>query len=156
MELQTGMILVAHPNLRDPDFGHSVFLIDEHDGLGTSGVNLAGRKLKPRVFSGGPLPTTPKLLYAGEPVDGAFGIGATGYCTVNIYKDAAGLQPKHLLERKHPTDVVLVGHAGWGVGQLEGEMGMGIWLLTSATLDELLRVPPQERWNLALSKYREQ
>jgi putative transcriptional regulator len=45
----------------------------------------------------------------------------------------------------------LLGYAGWGPGQLEGEIEEGSWLATDFDASLLLDTPPKERWNAALS-----
>jgi len=52
---------------------------------------------------------------------------------VATHKDALDL-----IVRKQEAQVRLCsGHAGWGSGQLEGEMEAGGWLSTRATLDDV-------------------
>ena len=40
----------------------------------------------------------------------------------------------------------MLGYAGWGAGQLEGELIDNSWLTVPADLDVLFRTPDEEKW----------
>jgi putative transcriptional regulator len=42
-----------------------------------------------------------------------------------------------------------LGYAGWGGGQLEGEMRQNAWLSGPADENIIFQTPVEERWNLA-------
>ena len=43
-----------------------------------------------------------------------------------------------------------VGHAGWGPGQLDGEIERGDWILEPAALEDAFTVQPPELWSEVL------
>jgi putative transcriptional regulator len=54
---------------------------------------------------------------------------------------AAGKGPDNAL--------VALGYAGWGSGQLEGEMSANAWLTVPADRDIIFTIPFEERWRAA-------
>jgi putative transcriptional regulator len=54
---------------------------------------------------------------------------------------AAGKGPDNAL--------VALGYAGWGSGQLEGEMTANAWLTVPADRDIIFSIPFEERWRAA-------
>jgi putative transcriptional regulator len=137
----TGCLLVAHPNMLDPNFRRSVLFISSHDPTdGAMGVILnrpldkhvsdlvsdtppAGLEDVP-VFLGGPVGRNQLMFAAFE------------------WEDANGLRLNHnvALNEAHerveddPASVrAFVGYAGWTAGQLEAEMKQKAWILQKPT-----------------------
>jgi putative transcriptional regulator len=143
----TGHFLVASRYLRDPNFVRSVVLMIHHDWEGAMGVvinrpsektvrevwQIIGNDPCDRddfVFVGGPVPSRPLALHAIE----AF---AQHEVLPGLYV-ATHHDALDLIVRKKDTAVrIYSGHAGWGSGQLEGEMEAGGWLSTRATIDDV-------------------
>jgi putative transcriptional regulator len=142
--LKAGSILVAHPDLNDPDFGRSVILILNHDEGGTLGVNVAVAPVKGSICASGPLPLPgPICLRKAEPgSDDSKPVGDSGYAVGPVRSRAD-------LEAVPDGGMVLVGYAGWGQGQLSDEMGMGAWFPTTTSLEAILKAAPADRWKLA-------
>jgi putative transcriptional regulator len=64
---------------------------------------------------------------------------------VRVLKDAgAGKGPARLF--------VALGYAGWGPGQLEGELRRKDWLIAPGDTDLIFDVDPKERWDRALAR----
>ena len=147
MKSLAGHLLVASPQLQDPNFSQSVVLMIQHTEEGALGVvlNRPGEKTIeevweliefepcPRydaVYVGGPVPGpiiavhTSKEL-ADQPIGG--GLFAS---THNVHVDALVRQTEHPVR-------LFSGHSGWGGGQLEGEMQVGGWLTAPATIDDV-------------------
>jgi putative transcriptional regulator len=143
----TGHFLVASRYLRDPNFARSVVLMIHHNEEGAMGVvinrpsdksvrevwEMIGNDPCDRedfIFIGGPVPGPLVALHTIE----AFGQHEVlPGLHVATHKDALDL-----IVRKKDTRVRLYsGHAGWGSGQLEGEMEAGGWLSTRATLEDV-------------------
>jgi putative transcriptional regulator len=41
---------------------------------------------------------------------------------------------------------LFLGYAGWGPGQLEGEMAEGVWLTAPASREAIFDVAPESMW----------
>jgi len=144
-----GQILIASPGLRDPRFDHTVILMVRHSPGGALGVvvnrPLGERPLTNllddigeknsgvigslRVFSGGPV----------QPEIG-FVIHSTDYHrpeTIDIDGRVAMTSSREILRDiagQHGPARILVafGYAGWGPGQLEGELAQRAWFTAAA------------------------
>ena len=143
----TGRFLVASRYLRDPNFARSVVLMIHHSQEGAMGVvinrpsdksvrevwELIGNDPCDRddfIFIGGPVPGPLVALHSvaafaqHEVLSGLY---------VATHKDALDL----IVRKKDAAVRLYSGHAGWGSGQLEGELEAGGWLSTRATIDNV-------------------
>src|SRR5216110_4031181 len=146
-----GSLLVAHPNMLDPNFRRTVLFISEHDpGEGALGV-IINRPLDRQVadlvtevppegladvpvFLGGPVGKN-QLMFAAFEWQKGTGLKLNH----NIALDEASDQgQKNLL-----TVCAFVGYAGWGAGQLENEVKQKAWVIQNAnpSLLKLDRLP---------------
>jgi putative transcriptional regulator len=141
-------LLIAMPQLLDPNFRRAVVLLIHHDAEGTFGVvlnrstEISAAQLcesididwngdpRAEIHWGGPVqPQTGWVLFDdAAAVDGddarevVPGVGFAGSLTV--LKRMASEPPSHLR--------ILLGYAGWGPGQLESELAQGAWLVAPA------------------------
>jgi putative transcriptional regulator len=136
-ETFAGKLLVAHPNLLDPNFRRTVLFISAHEpNEGALGVIL-NRPLDKHVcdlvnesppegladvpvFLGGPVGKDQLMLAAFEWENGE-GLKVNHGVNVDEATAIAGTNPKSIC--------AFVGHAGWGAGQLEAEMKQKAWVL---------------------------
>lgn len=134
----TGNLLLAHPAMKDPNFGRTVVLMSAHDANGALGV-VINRPLRRRLdeisadFALGPLAKVP--LYSGGPVEKEKLI-----LTAWRWREEAeefelqfGLDPERaaaLVAEPGYTLRGFLGYAGWGQGQLENEMKHNTWFVT--------------------------
>jgi len=146
-----GSLLVAHPNMLDPNFRRTVLFVSEHDpkegALGViinrpldrpvaelvTGTPPAGLADVP-VFLGGPVGKNQLMFAAFE-----WQKGAVLKLNHNIAFDGeSDACPKNQL-----TVCAFVGYAGWGAGQLETEVKQKAWLVQKAnpSLLKLDRLP---------------
>lgn len=141
----TGSLLVAHPNMLDPNFRRTVLFISAHDPAdGAVGVILnrpldkhvsdlvsedppAGLADVP-VFLGGPVGRNQLMFAAFEWQKGQ---GVTLNHNVNV-DDAS-----ERIEHDPGSICAFVGYAGWSAGQLEAEMKQNAWLLQKPTRSAL-------------------
>lgn len=145
---KAGDIFVAHPMLdADPDFGRGVFLVIKTGDAGTLAVNIAGAEIMDgKVTKSGPIDGR-ALLYLRKTDDKqGLVLGDTGYSAGPVYPDAEGMA---LLEDKPADALVLMGYAGWGKGQLAKETKAGAWFESTASLEDIIRLPREERWDAA-------
>lgn len=161
-----GRLLVATPELTDPNFERSVVLLVGHDASGALGVVLnratevAVREVlpigwhalaaEPRVvFEGGPVQPEAALCLGrtvpgGAPrgfhaVDGAVG-------TLDLSGDPVALVG--VVERVR----VFAGYAGWTAGQLEEEIRAGGWLVLDALPGDAFVARPEDLWAMVLRR----
>jgi putative transcriptional regulator len=134
-----GSLLVAHPNMLDPNFRRTVLFISEHDpSQGALGV-IINRPLDRRVadlvsdvppaglaevpvFLGGPVGKN-QLMFAAFEWQKGQGLRL---------KHNVAFQPATSEEKNLVTICAFVGYAGWGAGQLEGELKQKAWILQKA------------------------
>ena len=96
------------------------------------------------------------MLFRSVQRDGlvALGWGATsqgplplGLCSVDL---------DHQPELVRGTGVervrIFAGYAGWGGGQLEGELAMGAWWVTDAAVDDVFCAEPARLWSTVLRR----
>ncbi len=158
-EIGAGKLLVAKPELRDPNFAESVILIVQYDpDKGAAGLilnrrtgvplakvfpGLKGAKLDP-VYEGGPveIETAQALLRAKEKPEGAIRLFGDVYLSGSkdvIEKSvASGASPKLF----H----VYAGYGGWAAGQLEEEIEIGGWSVMTATAAIVFDDDPDSLW----------
>lgn len=136
-----GQLLVATPQLLDPNFWRSIVLLLQHDEDGAIGVVL-NRPTMERVDSHipawGPVAAKPGIVHFGGPVDPRVAIGlATGQ--VGEPAGVPGLSIVDLEVTPGP-DLAAVriysGYSGWGGGQLEAEIAEGSWYVVPAAPDD--------------------
>ncbi|HEY4270996.1 MAG TPA: YqgE/AlgH family protein [Candidatus Udaeobacter sp.] len=147
-----GSLLVAHPNMLDPNFRRTVLFVSEHDpNEGALGVIINRPLDKPvtelvsgvpptdladvPVFLGGPVGKN-QLMFAAFEWQKGEGLRLNHNVALDESSDASG--QKNLL-----TVCAFVGYAGWGAGQLESEVKQKAWLIQKAnpSLLKLDRLP---------------
>ncbi len=133
----TGQLLVAHPNMLDPNFRRSVLLISAHDAEeGAMGV-IINRPLDKQVselltdpapgaladvpvFLGGPVGTN-QLMFAA--------FDWAGRDSLSLNQHVAIDEANELAEHDRNAIRAFVGYAGWTAGQLENELRQNAWVL---------------------------
>jgi putative transcriptional regulator len=132
-----GLLLVAHPNMLDPNFRRTVLFISAHDPEdGALGI-IINRPLDKHVadlvseeppagladvpvFLGGPVGRN-QLMFAAFEWENSEGLKLNH----NVGVEEASERIDH-----DPTSIrAFVGYAGWDAGQLEAEMKQNAWLL---------------------------
>jgi putative transcriptional regulator len=140
-----GSLLVAHPNMLDPNFRRTVLFISAHDpDDGALGVILnrplgkhvadlvseetpAGLADVP-VFLGGPVGRN-QLMFAAFEWQKGKGLKLNHNVNVEEANERANEDPLSIC--------AFVGYAGWTAGQLEIEMKQNAWLLQKPTRSAL-------------------
>jgi putative transcriptional regulator len=166
----TGKLLIAMPGMGDPRFDRSVVLLCVHSGDGAMGLivnkpapdlafgDLLGQlgiasgrdDIRLPVHVGGPVEHgrgfvlhTTDYGRAGATlgIDDRFGMTAT----LEILEDIArGQGPRSAL--------LALGYAGWGPGQLEGEIQRNGWLTGEASEGLVFATPDADKWAAALGE----
>jgi len=159
-ELDKGVFLVASPELRDPNFFHTVVLLVEYDQNGAMGLvinrptEIALTKALPhvgeledradRVYFGGPVARDTVLLLvrsAAEPSDAS-------HVFADIYVSLSARTLREVLREQGRRDTfqAYAGYAGWAPGQLEDEIDRGDWHLSRADAEMVFRSDPEQLW----------
>jgi putative transcriptional regulator len=164
MDSLRGKLLLAGPTLKDPNFDRTVVLITEHTEEGAMGLVLnrpseavldeavpdlawVGDGDDP-VFVGGPVAPTGVIVLA-EWIDPAQ--------AVVLVEDDLGFVPGDLDDTSSLAGAirrarVYAGHAGWGPGQLEGELAEEAWIVEAPQREELFSVEPEGLWAAVLRR----
>lgn len=136
-----GSLLIAHPNMVDPNFRRTVLFVSEHEpNEGALGVIINRPLDRPvgelvsgappdgladvPVFLGGPVGKN-QLMFAAFEWQKGTGVKLNHNVVLDEEVDACG--KKNLL-----TVCAFVGYAGWGAGQLEGEVNQKAWVVKKA------------------------
>lgn len=167
-----GKFLIAMPALADPRFERAVVLICSHSPRGAMGM-IINKPLKDLEFGelldqlglerdqrarpvpvhfGGPVePGRGFVLHDGDweasngttRLDGGLSMTATQEILVEL---GHGRGPGRAL--------LALGYAGWGPGQLEGEIARNDWLTTEAVPDLVFGAQNDGKWTAALARLR--
>jgi len=136
-ETYAGSLLVAHPNMLDPNFRRAVLFISAHtpdDGALGVILNRPLEKQVSEVVSEAPLNALDKVpVFFGGPV----GRDRLIFASLE-WKTGEGLKLNHNVDLdeankqigKSPGSIrAFIGYAGWGAGQLEAEMKQNAWVI---------------------------
>ncbi len=158
-------LLLAMPQMEDPNFARSVVLLCKHEADGAMGL-VVNRPTGTRVSSvlevepplrhdngleiwmGGPVETERGwLLLADHPgttdtIDVSGGIFLSG--SMDVLRRS--IEDKAVSGRAR----FLLGYAGWAGGQLESELAASAWLTAEVTADLIFRTDPEQMWQTAI------
>jgi putative transcriptional regulator len=165
----SGKLLLAMPGMADPRFERAVIAMCVHDENGAVGIGI-GHKRAGITFRGllRQLEIEPGVapdcaVHHGGPVEP--GRGFVLHSTDWGGQDSVHVNPgngeifaltgtidvlRAIAEGKGPSRwIVALGYAGWGEGQLEGEMTRHGWFAADANAPILFDTPTDERWAAA-------
>jgi putative transcriptional regulator len=162
-------MLIAMPGMVDQNFAGSVTLLCQHNEAGAIGITInrlstfslgeimaqlqidcSDDTIRQRpVLEGGPVaPDRGFVLHSPrEGYESSLAIGKDIMVTTSrdvLAEIARGEGPDKFL--------VALGYAGWGGGQLEGEMRANAWLSVAADTDIVFDMPLPSRFNEALGR----
>ncbi|MGH9042036.1 MAG: YqgE/AlgH family protein [Acidimicrobiia bacterium] len=159
-----GRLLVATPELADPNFERAVVFLLEHTPEGAVGVVVnrpSGASLSEAgadwngwdafaappevVFVGGPVSRTAVIAVARS-VEGK----TDGFQPV--LGDDVGVVDLGVEPRDVEAVRLFAGYAGWAGGQLEGELTAGGWFILDALPSDPLSPDPDELWRAVLRR----
>jgi putative transcriptional regulator len=161
-------LLLAMPQLRDPNFARTVVLLCEHGAHGSLGfvVNrptdipaATAVALDPPLrgdsgmllWSGGPVePQRGFLLLGDDP-----GEAESQRISAGLHLTASVEVLRKLLEAPSPEILrqrcrLLLGYAGWGPGQLDAELAASAWLTAPPDPELVFESPADEMWERAI------
>jgi putative transcriptional regulator len=163
VESGRGQLLIAGPTLGDPNFWRTVVLVVEHNDEGALGLVLnrpseatVGDALPELaelvdpdddVLIGGPVQQSAVIVLAEfeDPGDAAL----LAFDDIGILGTAGS--PEELTAGVRAARA-FAGHAGWGPGQLDGELERGDWILEPARRSDAFAADPRELWGEVLTR----
>jgi len=152
-----GCLLIASPQLTDPNFARSVVLVVSHDGGGSFGLVLnrpLGSCLSEvlpdvdraaadiPVLQGGPVQTDVLQFVSRDGAAGRFVV--PGVHVGASLPDLIGEQAGAARAR------AFLGYAGWGACQLERETAEGSWIIAPARAAHVFDIPAEHLWVFVL------
>jgi putative transcriptional regulator len=163
-------LLVAMPQLADPNFRRSVVLVVHHDAESTFGlvlnrsVDLSVRELcesldfawhgerSAEVAWGGPVESNTGWLLFQDDLDTDLELEGEGVSRLGGELCFAGsMEVLRQLALHPPRDLrIFLGYAGWGHGQLEAELAQGAWVVAPLSPEVVFDVPAEEMWEHVL------
>jgi putative transcriptional regulator len=166
MQVQAGAMLVATPELHDPNFADTVVMLLEVNDDGALGVvlNRPSPVLVSEVLDEWDgLIAEPEVLFRGGPVspDGAIALGClrdqqdapVGWREVVGRLGVVDLDTPAELVRGSLTDMrIFAGYAGWGADQLRGEIEEGSWYVVPGELGDVFRHDTTTLWRDVLRR----
>ncbi len=140
----TASLLVAMPQLTDPNFRRSVVLVIHHDAESTFGLVL-NREVELTVselcesleFDWNELDTDVTDEHVSH-LGGALRFAGS----MDVFRQLAERPPRDLR--------IFLGYAGWGGGQLESELAQGAWVVAPLSPEVVFDVPAPEMWDHVL------
>ena len=159
-----GKLLLAGPILKDPNFDRTVVLITDHSDDGAMGLVL-NRPSEATVGDAVPdltwIADAGDVVYVGGPVapNGVIVLAEWDDPTqaVVLVEDDLGFVPgdaddPDLLAAAVRRAGVYAGHAGWGPGQLEGELAEEAWIVQAPRREELFSDDADGLWPAVLRR----
>ncbi|MCZ8167039.1 YqgE/AlgH family protein [Silanimonas sp.] len=158
-------LLLAMPGMDDPNFARSAVLVCQHDGDGAMGVVLNRRTdvllgelfeqlgiegashemMGRQVLWGGPVQVDRGFVLHDDPRPWPSTLRFGGFSLTSsreiLHAMARGDGPERYL--------VMVGHAGWGGEQLEGELAQNAWLTVPAPEAMVFDTDSEQLWQVA-------
>jgi putative transcriptional regulator len=164
-----GQLLVATPAMGDPRFAQTVIFMARHDKTGAFGIVInkpvgerplasllealgekdEGAEGSVRIFAGGPVqPEIGFVVHSADyrragtiVVDGRMAVTSTR----EILRDIAHKQGPQ-------KSLLAFGYAGWGAGQLEGEMALRSWFTAEEDVELIFDLDRAKVWDEAMKR----
>jgi putative transcriptional regulator len=162
-ESARGQLLIAGPSLLDPNFWRTVVLVVEHNDEGALGLVL-NRPSETTVHEAVPLLEElvdgDEKLYIGGPVQPSSVIVLArledpGDAALIAFDDIGVIGVGGESEERSVGVIegrAFVGHAGWGPGQLDSELGRGDWITEPAQRRDAFADDASELWPSVLTR----
>ena len=150
-----GQLLIASPRLMDPNFVRTVVLMVQHGDEGALGLVLnrpltatvrdvcekvleTSCEIEANLHQGGPCEGPLMVLHDDAKLSQISVIPGVNWSTE---KEAL----EQLVVQNNGSMKFFVGYAGWGAGQLEGELETGSWLTVAAN-EQMVFSESEDQW----------
>ena len=164
-----GQLLVATPAMGDPRFAQTVILMARHDKNGAFGIvinkPLGERPLASllaalgekddgvagsvRVFAGGPV--QPEIGFVVHSAD--YRRAGTIVVDSRVAVTSTREILRDIAKKQGPQKSLLAfGYAGWGPGQLDGEMALRAWFTAQEDVDLIFDLDRAKVWDEAMKR----
>ncbi len=158
-----GQLLVAAPDLLDPNFHRAVVLVGEHGEEGAMGVVLNRRS---EVTVGEAVPTLAELVDEDELVHVGGPVQTQAIVVLAEFDEpehagvlvfgTVGFLPGEIADADELGELararVFAGYAGWGPGQLESELAESTWIVEPAQPEDVFTLDPEALWSVVLRR----
>lgn len=162
-----GRLLVATPGLRDPNFHHTVIYMVSHDEDGAMGVIInrlaavgplagvmgaLGIDADPgvgevRIFAGGPVQPNVAVILHSTDYTITDTVVVNGEIGVTAHREILAAMSRG----EGPAERLLAfGYAGWGPGQLEGELEANAWYVVTTNSRFVFDKAFETKWQRAI------
>lgn len=162
-----GRLLVATPPLVDPNFDRTVIYMLEHHSDGALGVVLnrpSAEPLAEPLERWTDLQAAPGTVFHGGPVepDAMIALALAHHPVTQPTEELSPLSGR-VVSADLAADPAFIagavsavrvfrGYAGWGPGQLEGEIEAGAWMVIDAEVEDMFDGDPEALWRSVLRR----
>lgn len=164
-----GQLLIATPGMADPRFAQTVILLVHHDATGAMGIavnrpigwrplaallqaigqDAAGAAGQVRVFAGGPVRVDVGFILHSEEYQRVGTVDIDGKVAMTASPEVL----EDIARRRGPAKSLMAfGYAGWGPGQLEGELALRVWTMIADDPHLVFDEDRADVWNEALRR----
>ncbi len=164
MKSLRNQFLIAMPQMRDPNFEGTVTYICDHNEHGAMGIvinrpldlrlgeileqlDLGGQGIDRPIYAGGPVQMERGFVLHSPKGEWQSSLKISeGICLTTSRDILAALANDEGPEE----NLVALGYAGWGAGQLEREIAENCWLTCLASEEILFRTPYHKKFDTAI------
>lgn len=157
----TGKLLVANPELRDPNFYRTVVLLFEHNDEGAFGTVLnrpTEESAADHVPEWSDHLAKPPVVFIGGPVRNEIAVGVAEWNDPPdewnaLFSEIGFVDLTDPPDPANSPDRVRVysGYSGWDAGQLEVELAVDSWFVLEPVVDDVFG-EPEDLWARVLRR----
>ena len=158
----SGKLLVANPEMRDPNFYRTVVLLFEHGDDGAFGTVLNRPTEEPaaeHLPDWAPFLAAPAVVYVGGPVNNEIAVGVAEWVEDHDPAGESLFSGVGFIDLTDPPEPELLpvqvrvysGYAGWDAGQLEVELAIDSWFVVEPIVSDVFG-NPDDLWGRVLQR----
>ena len=165
MKSLRNQFLIAMPQMRDPNFDGTVTYICDHNEHGAMGIiinrplelrlgdilgqlDLGGQDIDRPVYGGGPVQMERGFVLHSPQGEWDSSLQLSEGVSLTTSKDILAALAS---EQGPEKNLVALGYAGWGAGQLEQEIAENCWLTCPSNEEILFHTPYSKIFNTAIA-----